>query len=76
MMVAIESASAELGLSHRRMVSRAYHDALFMARVAPMGMIFLPSRDGISHRPDEFTASADIANGVQVLANVLARLAG
>ena len=76
LMVAIESASAELGLSHRRMVSRAYHDALFMARVAPMGMIFLPSRDGISHRPDEFTASADIANGVQVLANVLARLAG
>lgn len=72
---AIEAACKTLDLTHRRMVSRAYHDALFMARVAPMGMIFVPSRDGISHRPDEFTSSAELADGVRVLANVLATLA-
>jgi len=72
---AVEAAAADTGLSCRRLVSRAYHDALFMSRVAPTGMIFVPSKDGISHRPDEFTAEADVANGVKVLAHVLARLA-
>jgi len=71
----IEAACESLDLRHRRMVSRAYHDALFMARIAPMGMIFVPSRDGISHRPDEFTSAQEMANGVRVLAEVLARLA-
>ncbi|GJP33742.1 hypothetical protein CLOM_g18261 [Closterium sp. NIES-68] len=71
---AISSAVDELGLSHRRMVSRAYHDALFMARVAPTGMIFIPCRGGVSHRPDEFTSKANLANGVRVLALTLAKL--
>ena len=57
------------------MVSRAYHDALFMARVAPMGMIFVPSKAGVSHRPDEYTAPEEVANGARVLAATLARLA-
>jgi N-carbamoyl-L-amino-acid hydrolase len=74
-LAAIESACNAQGCRFRRMVSRAYHDALFMARVAPMGMIFVPSKDGISHRPEEFTATQDIANGVAVLARTLAQLA-
>ena len=57
------------------MVSRAYHDSLFMASIVPAAMLFIPCRAGISHRPDEFASLADIANGVRVLARALARLA-
>jgi N-carbamoyl-L-amino-acid hydrolase len=57
------------------MVSRAYHDSLFMARVAPAGMLFIPCRAGVSHRPDEYAAPDDIERGVRVLAAALARLA-
>eukprot|EP00271_Cylindrocystis_brebissonii_P005883 TRINITY_DN18250_c0_g1_i1.p1 TRINITY_DN18250_c0_g1~~TRINITY_DN18250_c0_g1_i1.p1 ORF type:complete len:510 (+),score=72.47 TRINITY_DN18250_c0_g1_i1:121-1530(+) len=71
---AVESAAEQLGLGHRRMVSRAYHDALFMARIAPIGMIFIPCRGGVSHRPDEFASPEDIGNGVHVLALTLAAL--
>jgi N-carbamoyl-L-amino-acid hydrolase len=67
---------ADLGLPVRRMISRAYHDALFMARVCPTAMIFIPSRGGVSHRPDEFSSPDHIAGGVTVLAHTLARLAG
>ncbi len=72
---AVERSARELGLSFRSMVSRAYHDASFMARVCPVGMIFVPSAGGHSHRPEEFTSSEDIVNGVRVLAGALARLA-
>ena len=59
-----------------RLVSRAYHDSLFMSRIAPTGMIFIPCRGGISHHPDEFASPEDIAAGVLVLAHTLAELAG
>lgn len=74
--VAVEQASAALGLPCQRMISRAYHDSLFMAQVCPTAMIFVPSRKGISHRPEEYTAPEEIAQGVRVLAGTLARLAG
>ena len=57
------------------MVSRAYHDSLFMARIAPTGMLFIPCREGISHRPDEYASPEDIARGVLILAETLAKLA-
>lgn len=57
------------------MVSRAYHDSLFMARIAPVAMLFIPCRNGYSHRPDEYAAPADIASGTLVLAQTLAALA-
>ncbi|RZU39005.1 M20 family metallo-hydrolase [Edaphobacter modestus] len=72
---AIVEATEALGLSYKKMVSRAYHDSLFMARIAPMSMIFIPCRGGVSHRPDEFAAPEDIANGTRVLAHTLAHLA-
>ena len=56
------------------MVSRAYHDALFMASVAPTGMIFVPCRDGVSHRPDEWIGEKWLADGVKTLGLALARL--
>ncbi|KAI7742298.1 hypothetical protein M8C21_028652 [Ambrosia artemisiifolia] len=71
---AMESATQVLGLSHKKMISRAYHDSLFMARKAPMGMIFIPCYKGYSHKPEEYASPEDIANGVKVLALTLAKL--
>jgi ureidoglycolate amidohydrolase len=56
------------------MVSRAYHDSLFMSRIAPTGMLFIPCRNGYSHRPDEYASPEDIARGTLVLAETLAAL--
>lgn len=58
----------------RRMVSRAYHDSLFMSRVAPTVMLFIPCRNGYSHRPDEYASPEDIGRGALVLAETLAGL--
>jgi N-carbamoyl-L-amino-acid hydrolase len=62
------------GLRHSRMVSHAYHDSSFMARVAPTAMVFIPCRDGVSHRPDEYSSPEAIAQGTLVLAETLAEL--
>ncbi len=72
---AIMSACRELRLGCNPMVSRAYHDSLFMARICPIGMIFIPCKDGISHRPDEYSSPEAIGHGVEVLALALAELA-
>jgi len=58
-------------LRSRKMVSRAYHDSLFMSRVAPTAMLFIPCRNGYSHRPDEFASPEHIAQGAATLAEVL-----
>ncbi|HEY5054512.1 MAG TPA: M20 family metallo-hydrolase [Acidobacteriaceae bacterium] len=63
------------GIEPKHMVSRAYHDSLFMAQIAPIAMIFIPCRGGVSHRPDEYAKPEDIANGTRVLAEALAQLA-
>jgi N-carbamoyl-L-amino-acid hydrolase len=75
-LAAMEASAAEAGKSAKRMVSRAYHDSLFMARIAPVAMLFIPCRGGVSHRPDEYASPEWIAGGVDVLARTLARLAG
>jgi N-carbamoyl-L-amino-acid hydrolase len=56
------------------MVSRAYHDSLFMSRIAPVAMLFIPCRNGFSHRPDEYASPEDISRGALVLAEALATL--
>ena len=73
---ACQNAAETLELRSQTMVSRAYHDSLFMAHICPMGMLFIPCRDGISHRPDEYSSPAAIAKGVRALAHVLRSLAG
>ena len=73
---ATEVAAEEGGLETLQMVSRAYHDTLFMTRVCPVGMVFIPCKNGVSHRPDEYSAPEAIEKGVRVLARTLARLAG
>jgi ureidoglycolate amidohydrolase len=62
------------GVRFERMISRAYHDSLFMSRIAPTAMLFVPSRGGVSHRPDEYSSPEAIAQGVLVLAEALASL--
>ena len=62
------------GMSFVPIISRAYHDSLFMARIAPVGMLFIPCRNGYSHRPDEFTSPEDLARGTLVLAETLSML--
>jgi N-carbamoyl-L-amino-acid hydrolase len=61
--------------TYRHMISRAYHDSLFMSSLAPTAMLFIPSRGGFSHRPDEYSSPEAIAQGALILAETLASLA-
>ncbi len=63
----VADAAKELGLSSMPMPSGAGHDAQSLKDVAPIGMIFVPSREGISHAPTEFTSPDEISNGADVL---------
>ena len=63
----IEAAAGELGLKTMRLPSGAGHDAQMIAKIGPIGMIFVPSIDGISHSPKELTRWEDCANGANVL---------
>jgi beta-ureidopropionase / N-carbamoyl-L-amino-acid hydrolase len=71
----VESTARRLGLSVMRLPSGAGHDAQMLARVCPTGMVFVPSRGGVSHNPGEYTSPEDLAAGAQVLADVLVELA-
>jgi ureidoglycolate amidohydrolase len=71
----LEAICAKNGLAYKKMVSRAYHDSLFLAQIAPIAMIFIPCRLGVSHKPDEYASTEDIACGTEVLATALAGLA-
>ena len=70
----ISEAARELGLTTKLMPSGAGHDAQDMARLGPVGMIFVPSVGGISHSPREFSQPEDIANGANVLLHTLLKL--
>ncbi|MEK7953004.1 M20 family metallo-hydrolase [Luteolibacter soli] len=69
-----ESKAKAAGFSCQRMISRAYHDSLFMARICPTTMIFIPCYKGYSHRPDEYSSPEAIAKGVAVLKECLKEL--
>ncbi len=71
---ALSDSCRERGFPFLEIVSRAYHDSLFLSRIAPTGMLFIPCRNGYSHRPDEYAAPEDIARGALVLAESLAKL--
>jgi N-carbamoyl-L-amino-acid hydrolase len=72
---AVGGAAARLGLPHMDIFSGAFHDAKFIAEIAPTGMIFVPCERGISHNPAENAKPSDLAAGARVLAEVLAELA-
>jgi N-carbamoyl-L-amino-acid hydrolase len=71
---ALSASCRKHGQKFLPMISRAYHDTLFMARIAPVAMLFIPCRNGYSHRPDEYASIQDIARGTLVLAETLASL--
>lgn len=66
----------ELQLSYKTMTSGAGHDSMMLGTRFPAGLLFVPSRHGISHSPDEFTATEYISVGIKVLAHSISRLAG
>lgn len=70
----IEAAAAGLGLKTTRLPSGAGHDAQVIANLGPMGMIFVPSVNGVSHSPKELTRWPDCANGANVLLHTILRL--
>jgi allantoate deiminase len=70
----LERAAAEEGASHMRMPSGAGHDAMVLGRHVPAAMLFVPSRGGVSHNPDEYTAPEQCELGARVLARALADL--
>jgi N-carbamoyl-L-amino-acid hydrolase len=72
----IDSSAKELGLSTRVLPSGAGHDAQDMARLAAVGMIFIPSIGGISHSPKEFSTAKDIENGANVLLGAVLKVDG
>ncbi|MFX3634740.1 MAG: allantoate deiminase [Candidatus Pristimantibacillus sp.] len=71
----LERIANDLSLSYRRMVSGAGHDAQLFTSVCPTAMLFVPSRAGISHNPQEYTSPEELADGVSVLAALLYELA-
>ena len=72
---ALSEACRKHGFDFLTMTSRAYHDSLFMSQIAPVAMLFIPCRNGYSHRPDEYSSPEDIARGALILAETLATLA-
>ncbi len=72
----VDDSAKQLGLSTKLMPSGAGHDAQEIANLGPVGMIFVPSRDGISHSPREFSKPEDITNGANVLLHTLLKLDG
>jgi N-carbamoyl-L-amino-acid hydrolase len=71
----IEEAAKELGIPAKRMVSGAGHDAQLLAEMCPTAMIFVPSRDGISHSPAEYSSPEDLERGANVLLHAALKLA-
>jgi acetylornithine deacetylase/succinyl-diaminopimelate desuccinylase-like protein len=70
----LERAAAQEGATHMRMPSGAGHDAMVLGRHVPAAMLFVPSRGGVSHNPDEYTAPEQCELGARVLAAALAEI--
>ena len=73
---AVEKAAQKLKIPAKKMVSGAGHDAVYLNRIAPTGMIFIPSKDGISHNESEFSSPKDIEAGVSVLYEAVKSMIG
>ncbi len=73
---AAEAACEELGLEPYFLASGAGHDGMQLKDLCPMGMIFVRSKDGVSHNPDEWSSREDCAAGAEVLFHTVLDLAG
>jgi len=68
--------SGKLGYSYLKMASGAAHDAMIMNRLAPAGLIFVPSKGGLSHQPGEWTDYEDLKKGIEVMLQAVIQLSG
>lgn len=71
----VETAAKQRGFLSKRMTSGAGHDAQMIAKICPTAMIFVPSIDGISHNPNEYTPGPELVAGANVLLDVISNLA-
>ena len=72
----VSEAAAAQGYQHQDIISGAGHDAVYMARVAPTAMIFVPCEGGLSHNELENARPEHIAAGANVLINAMVAAAG
>ena len=70
----IQNEAENLNFSYQYMPSGAGHDAQEMSHIAPTGMIFIPSKAGISHAPEEYSTFKDMGQGTQLLLNTIMSL--
>ena len=75
-LAAIRKSAEQLGLSTLDVISKPYHDAAIMGAKVPVAMIFVPSKNGLSHHPNEYSSAEQVQDGVRTLALTLAHLAG
>ncbi|QNB46545.1 hydantoinase/carbamoylase family amidase [Thermanaerosceptrum fracticalcis] len=75
MVGSLEKAARSLGYSYKLMPSGAGHDAMYMAELTQVGMIFIPSKEGISHNPAEYSSWEEIARGAELLLETVINLA-
>ncbi|WP_130805979.1 M20 family metallo-hydrolase [Senegalia massiliensis] len=71
----MENISEKLGYKYLKMNSGAGHDAMNMAHITPTSLIFVPSENGLSHHPDEFTKPKDFEKGIELMLNTIVELA-
>ena len=71
----LEKSAAKLGITSRRMLSGAGHDAMIMADITNIGLVFVPSRGGRSHCPEEWTDYDLLQNGIETVCETVQRLA-
>ena len=76
MTASLQEAAEEAEIPYKRMNSGAGHDAMIIGRVIPTAMIFIPSQDGISHSPKEYTRPEDLSRGCEILGRLLVKRAG
>jgi len=72
----MEEEAADAGISTVKMLSGAGHDAMIMGSLCPVAMVFVPSKDGRSHVPEEWTDYDDLQKGIEVIYRTVKRLAG
>ena len=72
----LSESSKKAGYKTRTMVSGAGHDAMIFAQICPVGLVFVPSKDGLSHHPDEWTDYDQIAKGINVVFETVKNLTG
>jgi len=70
----IEDIANELNYSYKKITSGAGHDAQIILKICPTAMIFVPSKDGISHNKSEYTSISELERGANVLLNTILRL--